>query len=136
MKKKTSVNIVAKNEEGKYLLQMRNNNPGICDPLTWNLFGGKVEEGEEIIEAGIREFSEEAGILGEENDYVPAGHIEYNDIPKQKIDTIHLVEYTKPVSWSDIDLNEGAGAAFFTIEEMKQINITDRLREIINIIQS
>lgn len=133
MQQKTSVNIIAKNTEGKYLLQMRNDNEGICDPLMWNLFGGKVEQGENLIEAGTREFFEEAGIHGEKDDYKLLEHIVYNDTKKEKIDTIYLVEYIQPLVWEDIRLKEGAGAGFFTIEEMKKINITDRLKKLLEI---
>ena len=45
----------------KILFLQRSNN---CkEPKTWTAPGGKIEEGEDPIDASIREFSEETGIL-------------------------------------------------------------------------
>lgn len=136
MQHKTSVNIIAKDEKGRYLLQMRDSTVGICDPLTWNLFGGKIEADEDIIDAGIREFLEETGVSDEKKMFQHIGHVMYRDDAKEVLDTIHLVEYVGRVVWKDLDIAEGAGAGFFTLEEIQKIPITDRLRQIYPILQS
>ncbi|KNB50498.1 NUDIX domain-containing protein [Streptomyces caatingaensis] len=51
------------NSAGEYLLHLRDNIEGICDPGTWSLLGGG-REGAETAEAAIaRELKEEAGLV-------------------------------------------------------------------------
>ncbi|MEU8579263.1 NUDIX domain-containing protein [Streptomyces abikoensis] len=51
------------NSAGEYLLHLRDNIEGICDPGTWSLLGGG-REGDETAEAAIaRELKEEAGLV-------------------------------------------------------------------------
>ncbi|WP_432095454.1 NUDIX domain-containing protein [Streptomyces sp. bgisy100] len=50
------------NDEGEYLLHLRDDIPGICDPGTWSVIGGN-REGTETLEDTIRrELNEEAGL--------------------------------------------------------------------------
>lgn len=44
---------------GTYVLQLRDDKPGIAAPGMWSLFGGRVEEGEEPRTALLREVEEE-----------------------------------------------------------------------------
>jgi len=45
--------------DGRYVLQLRDDKPGIASPGMWALFGGRVEEGEEPHGALLREIEEE-----------------------------------------------------------------------------
>src|SRR3989304_2400809 len=47
--------------DGAYVLQLRDDIPGIPARGIWSLFGGALEEGE-TPEAGLREISEERGL--------------------------------------------------------------------------
>jgi 8-oxo-dGTP pyrophosphatase MutT (NUDIX family) len=47
---------------GRYLLQRRDDIPGIWFPGHWGFFGGAVEPGEDPVEAVMRELVEEIGI--------------------------------------------------------------------------
>ena len=47
----------------KLLLILRDNNPNISFPNTWNLPGGGIEEGESGIEAIKRELQEEISVI-------------------------------------------------------------------------
>lgn len=49
-------------EDGRYLLQARDNIPGIFFPGHWGCFGGGVDPGETAFRALIRELAEETGI--------------------------------------------------------------------------
>jgi 8-oxo-dGTP pyrophosphatase MutT (NUDIX family) len=48
--------------EGRYLLQRRDDIPGIWFPGHWGFFGGAIEPGEEAVGATLRELEEEIGL--------------------------------------------------------------------------
>jgi len=48
---------------GRYLLQRRDDIPGIWFPGHWGFFGGAVEPGESALEATLRELVEEIGLV-------------------------------------------------------------------------
>lgn len=47
---------------GRYLLQLRDDIPGIWFPGHWGFFGGAIEPGEDAVAATLRELAEEIGI--------------------------------------------------------------------------
>lgn len=49
-------------DEGRFLLQLRDDKPGIWYPGFWGCFGGGVEPGEDPVDAIRRELVEELGI--------------------------------------------------------------------------
>ena len=49
-------------DDGRYLLQLRDNKAGIFFPGHWGLFGGGVEDGEQPVDALRRELKEELGL--------------------------------------------------------------------------
>jgi 8-oxo-dGTP diphosphatase / 2-hydroxy-dATP diphosphatase len=53
-------------ENGRILLGMKKRGFGAGK---WNGFGGKVEQGEEIVDAAVRELHEEAGIVAHELEF-------------------------------------------------------------------
>lgn len=50
-------------DDGRYLLQLRDNRKGIFFPGYWGLFGGSVEENEQPDDALRRELEEELGLI-------------------------------------------------------------------------
>ena len=50
-------------EDGRYLLQLRDQKPGIFFPGHWGLFGGATDPGESPEDAVRREVKEELGLL-------------------------------------------------------------------------
>lgn len=55
---------------GRYLLQLRDDKPGILHPGAWGLFGGGVEPGETPEAAVRRELDEELGLALTSADFV------------------------------------------------------------------
>ncbi len=50
------------NDRHEYLLHLRDNIPGICDPGVWSVPGGNRKAGESLEEAIERELMEETGL--------------------------------------------------------------------------
>jgi 8-oxo-dGTP pyrophosphatase MutT (NUDIX family) len=50
-------------QHGRYLMQLRDDKPGILHPGAWGLFGGGIEPGESAIAAVQRELLEEIGLV-------------------------------------------------------------------------
>ena len=107
---------IIENQEGKFLLQLRDDKPNIFFPNHWGLFGGELKKGETFKEGLIREIKEEINL----------------DISNAKID--YLFDYTFDdrigltfhvklnFNEEDLDLNEGQKFEFFTKEEIKNLN--------------
>jgi 8-oxo-dGTP pyrophosphatase MutT (NUDIX family) len=50
-------------QHGRYLMQLRDDKPGILHPGAWGLFGGGIEPGESAVAAVERELEEEIGLV-------------------------------------------------------------------------
>jgi 8-oxo-dGTP pyrophosphatase MutT (NUDIX family) len=50
-------------QHGRYLMQLRDDKPGILHPGAWGLFGGGIEAGESAVAAVQRELLEEIGLV-------------------------------------------------------------------------
>lgn len=63
---------------GRYLLQRRDDIPGIWFPGHWGFFGGAIEPGETPLEAVARELVEEIGIDLEPGRFAPFLRLEFD----------------------------------------------------------
>ena len=120
---KKSVNTIIQNSAGKYLLQIRDGTEGICNPLKWNFFGGSLIDNEDPVAGAIRETQEELGIVVEPDDFDLVGELR----PREDR-LVFVIQYKQPVEWQDITVQEGAGAGYFTKDEILRIDITDATR--------
>ncbi len=119
MASKRSVNVIAKTSDDRFLMQMRDGSPGICNPLKWNFFGGQLHHNEEPLAGAMREFSEETHLLLSEDDFSLKGEFYIKE------NTIYVVEVTRLVNFNDIRLGEGAGFGHFKKDEIFKIDVTD-----------
>ncbi len=122
---------VLRNSDGEYLLHFRDGTAGIIHPLQWSFFGGHVEPGESTFRTAQRELEEEIGVLVDEKDFELVHAFE---LPGRMYE---ILECRRPINWSDIRLNEGAGCGFFNAEELRHLQnhspLIDWLRKTIEI---
>lgn len=115
--------VIAQDAEGRFLLQMRDGNGS--NPLRWCFFSGAIEPGEDPLEASMREFLEETGI--ERHPTLFAHVATYDHDPRGFVR--HVYRLNVPISWPAIALGEGAGAGFFTRDELRMLQEQDRLSD-------
>ncbi|HWK44886.1 MAG TPA: NUDIX domain-containing protein [Stellaceae bacterium] len=102
-------------EDGRYLLQLRDDKPGIAVPGHWALFGGGLEPGESPATALVRELREELGFTA--TDYARLME-SIHRMPSGRI--VEMWFFTVRVRLDEIDRmvqTEGADKALFTPEE-------------------
>jgi 8-oxo-dGTP pyrophosphatase MutT (NUDIX family) len=122
-----------------FLLGKENFNPGFGDSDKWALFGGKVDEGESVEDAGAREFYEETAgcVMGLpeakerirnkeyllQSDLHPAGSssfrmymmlVPYRDYPSMFRHTKHFLQHVG----ADVSVIEKAHLKWFTYSEV------------------
>jgi len=116
--------------DGRILLQHRDNTPGLPFPDTWSFFGGLVEPGEGLKEALARELVEELGCL--------PGPIEAElfqwawDGGDPTLN--HVFPVRLCVEESRLELNEGQGMDWFSIQNLEHLNLTPLVTSQISIV--
>jgi len=99
--------------DGRYLLQLRDGNPGIRFPHQWTNFGGVVEQGEDPKECIQRELKEELGLIAGTTDKTALWKV-------WRWEDFEVYVFEVPISGdlSTLHLTEGAGMRFFTKDEI------------------
>ena len=113
-------------KEGKFLLQLRDNNPTIAYPNTWAFFGGGVDEGEKHVEALKRELKEELGWCPQEFKYL----IKVMNKTVNCNITHYLVQCKVPDD--QLYLGEGMSMEWFTHDEV--LKLKNKPNEVENVI--
>ncbi len=96
----------------KFLLQLRDDIPGIVYPGHWGLFGGHIEPGETPDVAVKRELLEEIG-------YVPPMLLEFGCYSDSRV-VRHVYQGSLTVELNQLVLNEGWDMGLFTPEQILQ----------------
>ena len=117
--------VMAQDREGRVLMQLRDDRPGIAAPGHWGLFGGGVEPGEDLVEAAVREFREETGVWLSEHELAPLVRV-----PSQaRSDGVLYVFHTdRRIAPGELRLGEGAGFAFLTPAQLLRFDVIAPLR--------
>ena len=124
MKKEGTVVIIL-NSVNKFLLQLRDNKPGIEFPGKWSLFGGGMETGETPTECIIREIKEEINLQ------VAQEEIIYFKEYKLENEIIHTFVFKTNLSPSkEIQLNEGQKAELFSRQQLEKLNLPETINKI------
>jgi 8-oxo-dGTP pyrophosphatase MutT (NUDIX family) len=103
-------------EDGRYLLQLRDDKPGLHLAGHWALFGGALEPGEAAADGLRRELLEELGFAA--GVVAPLAVSIHAVAPALAVFRMHF--FTVPFGFADLDRmvqTEGAGKALFTIAE-------------------
>lgn len=97
--------------EGKFLLQLRDDIPGIAHPGKWAFFGGHIEPGETSEAAVKRELAEEIG-------YVPTKVSEFGIYHDTNV-VRHVFSAPLTVELKNLVLTEGWDMGLLTPAEIK-----------------
>ncbi len=107
--KRHVVAVIARNHDGKYLMQMRDSQG--TNPLVWCPSCGCIEPSEGVFEAAAREFEEETGQRFGPVRFALRGFVETDT------HVVHVLTLDDPIAWPS-GVTEGAGWGFFSHEEI------------------
>lgn len=106
----------------KILLLQRDDNQEIRDPNCWQIPGGGVEDGEMSDEAIKRELQEEIGII--------PGSLRFLTSPSTDV-RAYFARLTEEEVGNIKKGDEGKDLRFFSFDELSQIPLTQKLRDVI-----
>lgn len=119
--------IILENDNGEFLLYLRDGKPGIPFPYHWDLIGGHVEEGETPEEALIREVKEEIDFDLKDYSFFK----EYLCLEGDAYPNIKYIYSGRIVlAIDEIPLLEGERLQFFTKEEIPDVKFANILKRI------
>ncbi|NVO21867.1 NUDIX hydrolase [Donghicola sp. C2-DW-16] len=110
---------------GRVLMQLRDDLPHVAGAGMWSMFGGAVEEGEDLITAAIREFDEETGIQLSRAELEPLAVLPAS---RRADGALFIHRCTRFIAPSDIRLGEGAGFGFLTRAQVAQYPVLPQMQ--------
>lgn len=125
---KTIAAIILENDNGEFLLYLRDNKPGIPFPDHWDLIGGHVEDGETPEEALVREVKEELDIELHEYNFYKIFECFSGDA-YENMKYIYTGKINLPID--EITLLEGVRAQYFKKEEIPGVKFANILKDIV-----
>ena len=115
MKPIKTVSAILKSADGRFLMQLRDDNPKIQYRGCWTNFGGYIEPGESPEQCMRRELEEEIGFK--------AGEVKLWKVLPWENYLVHIFEVPIDKSIEELHLTEGADMRFFTKEEILDTNL-------------
>lgn len=115
-----AVAAVIKFNDGRYLLQLRDNKPDIWFPNHWGLFGGAIDDGETPKETLMRELNEELGIEVETDSlkYFTRFDFDFSYAGHKTVFREYYSILMSPDQMSEMTLGEGQAMQAFTPSEI------------------
>jgi len=120
--------IILENDEGKFLLYLRDNKPDIPFPDHWDLIGGHIEEGETPEEALLREVKEELDLDLKEYTFYRKYEC-LNGDAYENIKYIYFGKINLPIE--KVTLLEGVRPQYFSKEEIPNVKFANILKKIV-----
>ena len=113
-----AVAAIIKHEDGRYLMQLRDQIPNIAFPGHWGLFGGNVDAGETVTNALYRELWEELEFKPRSTKYLTRFDF---DLGALGLPTHFRSFYEVPIAGDEVvrcQLHEGARMKLFAMSEI------------------
>ena len=120
--------VLARDAEGRVLMQLRDDAPGVAAPGQWSFFGGAVEPGESLEAAARREFREETGIDISGDRLDPLARFASTAL---KGGVVHVFVLRRRLGAGDVRLGEGAGFAFLTRGQVERFDLIGTFRRVL-----
>ena len=105
-------------EDGRYLLQLRDDKPGIWYPGHWSCFGGAVNDGERPLDALRRELEEELEFAGAECNEFTRFYFDLQRINGRKLYRIYYEVPVRSAALFRFVLHEGRDMRLFSPAEI------------------
>jgi 8-oxo-dGTP diphosphatase len=120
--------IILENDNGEFLLYLRDNNPDIPFPNHWDLIGGHIEEGETPEQALVREVKEELDIDLKDYSFYKKYECLTGDA-YENIKYIYSGKINLPIK--EVTLLEGVRPQYFSREEIPNVKFANILKSIV-----
>lgn len=115
---KNAVAAIIRLDDGRYLMQQRDDIQGIFYPGYWGLFGGAIEEGETPVEALKREVNEELAFEIKTQRYFTKVVFDFDFAGIGALDRLFFEVEMATSSLGELKLGEGAALDCFTPDEI------------------
>jgi 8-oxo-dGTP pyrophosphatase MutT (NUDIX family) len=115
--------------DGRYVLQLRDDKPGISAPGVWALFGGRIEPGERPAAALTREIHEELCIQVGQPRHLGDG--EYFNEFLNAVARYSLFEADVTAQWAHHRVMEGQAAAHFGFDQLAALPMPAIIRSLL-----
>ena len=122
--------VIPEVSDGRILMQMRDDVPGIAMPGKWGLFGGGVDPGEGPYEAVVRELHEEIGVLRPVEEFKPAYAV-LTGAPRWGL--LYVFHLKLDIASEDINVLEGGGFALATRRQIEKLDLIWYIRDVLNV---
>jgi len=116
-------------DDGRVLLQLRDDIPNIIKPGMWCFFGGGIEPEEDPHDAAAREFEEETGLSYPKSSFMPKFAV-LNGEPTWGLLRVYKLQLDRPVN--EISLNEGSGFGLCTRNQAEKLDIIPSIRMVLD----
>lgn len=119
--------LIALDDHGRLLMQLRDEFDGVPAPGEWGLFGGHQEPGETPMAGILREIKEELGMEFSSDALQPLAR--YSMATRDA--NVFLFQAREPFRASEISLGEGAGFAFLNRHQILNFPIAMSVRDFV-----